>query len=478
MSGLAKKNVVLGVTGGIAAYKAAELCRLLVKSGARVRVVMTDAAKRFIGPLTMQTLSGAPVADDLFAETPGGAEGEGDGGIGHIQLGDEADVIVVAPATADTIARLAGGRADDLLGAVILASRAPVLLAPAMNVNMWGNPLTQQNLGKLVALGRFRTVGPDAGELACGWVGEGRLIDPTEILAAAERLFVKGPSEGPLNLPRDGAYEPSSHAPTRLTPQDLLGRKIVVTAGPTFEPIDDVRFIGNRSSGKMGFALAAAAARRGAEVTLIAGPVALATPIGAGITRRDVETAEQMRAALAAAVPGADAIVMAAAVGDFRPVSRAPGKLSRRARPAEALRELALVANPDLLAELGRARVGGRPLLIGFAAETGGDGAAQLSRARAKLVDKGCDAVVLNDVGAPGIGFGGDDNAVTLLFADGAQESLPRAPKTDLADALWDRLAPKLRDVGPRTEPARRTRRATVMRPVIAIGARGRGRRG
>jgi len=466
MGPLSKKNVVLGVTGGIAAYKAAEVCRLLVKAGARVRVVMTDAAKRFIGPLTMATLSGAPVADDLFApETPaGGADGDADGdgddrtrgsgGIGHIQLGDQADVIVVAPATADAIARLAAGRADDLLSAVVLASRAPVLLAPAMNVNMWGNPLTQQNLGKLVALGRFRTVGPDAGDLACGWVGQGRLIEPAEILAATERL---------------------------LTTQDLQGRKVVVTAGPTFEPIDDVRFIGNRSSGKMGFALASAAARRGAEVTLIAGPVALATPAGPGITRQDVETAAQMQAALAAAAPQADAVVMAAAVADFRPAAKATGKLARRARAGEgdtAARELPLVANPDLLAGLGHGRATGRPLLVGFAAEVGGDPVARLARARAKLVEKACDVVVLNDVGAPGIGFGSDENAVTLLFAEGASEVLAQAPKTALANDIWDRLAPRLRESSRLSERPGRARRPTVLRPAAAAAARGRGRRG
>lgn len=446
--------MVLGITGGIAAYKAAELCRLYAKAGARVRVVMTEAARRFIGPLTLQTLSGAPVADDLF-----GASEDGPARIGHIQLGDDAHVIVVAPATADTIARLAGGRADDLLGAVILASRAPVLLAPAMNVNMWGNPLTQQNLGKLIALGRFRTVGPDAGDLACGWVGEGRLIDPAEILAATERL---------------------------LTPQDLAGRKIVVTAGPTHEPIDDVRFIGNRSSGKMGFALAAAAARRGAEVTLIAGPVALPTPAGAGITRQDVETAEQMRAALRPVAAEADAVVMAAAVADFRPVTRAAGKLSRRNRPespaadsagGSSLHELSLTANPDLLAEVGRARTARRPFLVGFAAEVGGDAAARLGRAREKLVEKACDAILLNDVGAPGIGFGSEDNAVTLLFADGMTESLPRASKAEIADGIWDRLATRLRDAGRPAERPGRSHRA-VIRPVVALGARGRGRRG
>jgi phosphopantothenoylcysteine decarboxylase/phosphopantothenate--cysteine ligase len=220
MSGLVGKTVVLGVTGGIAAYKAAELCRLLIKAGVTVRVVMTEAATRFIAPLTLQTLSGAPVARDLF-------DLDEEARIGHIRLGDEADLIVVAPATADVIARFAAGMADDLLAAVVLASRVPVLLAPAMNVNMWQNPITQQNLSRLVGSGRFRTAGPDAGELACGWVGDGRLMEPTEIVEAAARV---------------------------LALQDLTGRKVVVTAGPTFEPIDDVRFIGNRSSGKMGFA--------------------------------------------------------------------------------------------------------------------------------------------------------------------------------------------------------------------------------
>ena len=211
----------------------------------------------------------------------------------------------MAPATADAIARFAAGMADDLLAAVVLASRVPVLLAPAMNVNMWQNPITQQNLSRLVGGGRFRTVGPDAGELACGWVGEGRLMDPAEIVEAAARV---------------------------LAPQDLTGRRVVVTAGPTFEPVDDVRFIGNRSSGKMGFAIAESAARRGAEVVLIAGPVALATPLGGGITRRDVETAAEMRAAVGPAAAEADVVVMAAAIADFRPAIRVPGKLSRGGR--------------------------------------------------------------------------------------------------------------------------------------------------
>jgi phosphopantothenoylcysteine decarboxylase/phosphopantothenate--cysteine ligase len=465
---LAGKSVVLGVTGGIAAYKAAELCRLLIQAGARVRVVMTPAATRFIGALTLQTLSGAPVGLELL-------DSDEEARIGHIRIGDEADVIVVAPASADSIARMAAGMADDLLTAVILASRVPVLLAPAMNVNMWQNPLTQLNLGRLLGTRRFTTVGPDSGELACGWVGAGRLIEPAEILEGVERL---------------------------LRPQDLEGRRLVVTAGPTFEPIDDVRFIGNRSSGKMGFAVAAAAAARGAEVTLIAGPVALPKPVGAGIVRRDVETTEQMRLALAEAVPGADAVIMAAAVADFRPAARAAGKLSRRARgqpgatpagstgagpsglatgagvPATpsatpAGMVIDLLANPDLLAELGRARRGGRPLLVGFAAEMGGAPGAMVARAREKLVEKGCDLVVANDVGVPGIGFGSDDNAVTLVYPRGARgapgdgvETLGRAPKAAIAHAILDRLVLRLPVRGDAAAlPARRASRARTGAP-------------
>ncbi len=441
MSSLAGKTVVLGVTGGIAAYKAAELCRLLIKAGATVRVVMTEAATRFIAPLTMQTLSGAPVALDLFDATE-------EARIGHIRLGDEADLIVVAPATADAIARFAAGLANDLLAAVVLASRAPVLLAPAMNVNMWGNPITQKNLGRLMSVGRFRTVGPDAGELACGWIGEGRLIEPADIAAAAARM---------------------------LAAQDLTGRRILVTAGPTFEPIDDVRFIGNRSSGKMGFALAESAARRGADVTLIAGPVALATPRGGGIQRIDVETTAEMRAALTSAIAHADVLVMAAAVADFRPATRVAGKLSRRAGRVGAVAGdvagaattgLPLIANPDLLAEMSRLRRGRRPLLVGFAAEIVGASDQLVARGKAKLVEKGCDVIVANDVGAPGIGFGGDDNAVTLLFSDGQQDVLPRAPKIQIADAIWDRLRDRLPGIDAGRPAVAGGRRAAVVRKI------------
>jgi phosphopantothenoylcysteine decarboxylase / phosphopantothenate---cysteine ligase len=405
------RRVVLGITGGIAAYKAAELCRLLTKAGATVRVVMTAAATRFITPLTLQTLSGAPVALDLFDS---GSEAE----IGHIRLADEADLLIVAPATADAIARFAAGLANDLLTAVVLATRAPVLLAPAMNVNMWENPLTRGNLERLLGpggAGRVSTVGPDRGDLACGWVGAGRLIEPVEILAAAIRL---------------------------LAPRELDGRRVVVTAGPTREPIDDVRFLGNRSSGKMGAALAASAAARGARVVLLAGP---GTPAVAGgrldVERVEVETSADLERALAAAAPGADAVVMAAAVADFRPRSRIAGKLPRQASVGSLTLDLTPV--PDLLAGVARARRDGRPFLIGFAAEVEG-GAALEKRATHKLRDKGCDAIVANDVSAPGIGFGADDNAVTVLFADGARVEIPRAPKREVADQLWRLFAPRL----------------------------------
>jgi phosphopantothenoylcysteine decarboxylase/phosphopantothenate--cysteine ligase len=415
---LAGKTVVLGVTGGIAAYKAAELCRLLVKAGAQVRVVMTEAACQFITPLTMQTLSGHEVARDLFAPVA-------EGGIGHIELASRADLVIIAPATADAIARFAAGMADDLLAAVVLATQAPILLAPAMNTHMWQNPITQDNLARLDRMGndgRVTSVGPDAGDLACGWVGAGRMANPQEIFSAA--------------LARLGPGIP-------IAAGALAGQHIVVTAGPTWEAVDDVRFLGNRSSGKMGFALAEAAGRLGAQVTLIAGPVALATP--ASVAKRvDVESALELREALHKSVARADVVVMAAAVADFRPGVRVLGKLSRRdgkqAAP-KAAKAIALVANPDLLAELGRSREGSHPYLIGFAAEVGVSGQALVDRARAKLTEKGCDVVVANEVGRPGIGFGADENAVTLVFADGRALELPPARKDVLAQAIWDKIA-------------------------------------
>jgi len=385
-----------------------------------VHVVMTEAACKFITPLTLQTLSGHPVARDLFEA---GQESK----IGHIELASSADLLIVAPATADAIARFAAGMANDLLSAVVLATKAPVVLAPAMNTNMWENRITQDNLARLCKDGRVTTVGPDAGDLACGWVGAGRMVGPEDIVAAA--LSRLGPA-----LPE--------------VPAVLAGRRVVVTAGPTWEAVDDVRFLGNRSSGKMGFALASAAADLGADVTLIAGPVALATP--AGVRKRvDVEAALEMREALHKAAGDADVIVMAAAVADFRPGVRVLGKLSRRdtrAAASAAARDIPLVANPDLLAELGRSRKHGRPFLVGFAAEVGLSSQALVERARAKLSEKSCDVVVANDVGRPGLGFGADDNAVTLVFADGRVVDLTVTSKDQLARTIWDKLRHEIAD--------------------------------
>jgi phosphopantothenoylcysteine decarboxylase/phosphopantothenate--cysteine ligase len=420
-SHLADKTVVLGVTGGIAAYKAAELCRLLVKAGAQVHVVMTEAACQFITPLTLQTLSGHPALLDMF-------DLHREGTIGHIELASKADLVLVAPATADAIARFAAGLANDLLAAMVLATQAPILLAPAMNVNMWENPITQENLARLarVDAGRRVTwVGPETGDLACGWVGAGRMASPEDVLAAAEARL------GAWTPVREGA---------------LAGRQVVVTAGPTWEAVDDVRFLGNRSSGKMGFALADAAASLGAEVTLVAGPVGLATPARVG-RRIDVESALEMREALHKAARIADVVVMAAAVADFRPGVRVLGKLSRRddkRAPARTTRAIPLVPNPDLLAELGHLRKGGRPYLVGFAAEVGVTGKALVERARRKLREKACDVVVANEVGREGVGFGADQNAVTLVFADGRALDLPVAPKDVLARAIWDTITADL----------------------------------
>jgi phosphopantothenoylcysteine decarboxylase/phosphopantothenate--cysteine ligase len=331
---------------------------------------------------------------------------------------------------------MAAGMANDLLTAVVLATQAPLLLAPAMNVNMWRNPLTQANLGRLLGPAggdRVRTVGPDRGELACGWIGEGRLIEPVEIVEAAAQMAAAPTAS------RGGGG------------RDLAGRRVVITAGPTREPVDDVRFLGNRSSGKMGAALAAAATARGAAVTLIAGPGTPSVPVESGDVRRvEIETATELERALDAALRsggGADVLVMAAAVADFRPLARVPGKLSRR-QSGSAI-SLPLEPVPDLLAGLGAARGAGklgrdnRPFLVGFAAEIAG-GAALAARAAEKLREKGCDAIVANDVSAPGIGFGADENQVTVFFSDGSRFEIPRDSKRAVAEKLWDILARRL----------------------------------
>ncbi len=406
---LAGKRVVLGISGGIAAYKAAELTRLLRKAGAIVQVVMTHAAQAFIPPLTLQTLSGHPVATELFDLTQ---ESE----IGHITLADSADLLVIAPATADLLARLSLGLASDLLTTVALACQAPLLLCPAMNVNMWSKPQVQQHVAQLVAWGAH-IVGPASGELACGWVGAGRLVEPIEIVAAAESVLAS-----------------RQH-------QDLRGRWVVITAGPTYEAIDPVRFIGNRSSGKMGFALAADAAQRGAEVTLVAGPVALETP--PGVHRINVESAREMSQAVLPLLDrnrAPDCIVMAAAVADHRPSEVAPRKRKKQdLGPSPAI---ALTENPDILRSLGQKRRSGTPLLVGFAAETHD----VEEYARRKILEKGCDVIIANNVAEDGSGFGTDTNRVTILTRRAGDSievlALPLLSKSAVADKIWSHIVP------------------------------------
>ena len=387
------RRVVVGVAGGIAAYKAAELVRLLVRAGALVRVVMTEAATEFIGALTLQALSTRPVVQSLF-------DLHAEATIGHIEVADWAELLVVAPATADVIARLAHGQANDVLTTIALACRAPLLLAPSMNVNMWNHAATRANVTTLLQRGA-QSAGPGAGELACGWVGDGRMAEPLEILAAAAGT---------------------------LGTRSLAGREILVTAGPTHEAIDPVRYIGNRSSGKMGYAVAAEAAARGANVTLVSGPTSLGTP--PGVTRIDVTTAAELRDAVLARCDSADVIVMAAAIADERPAQVAPQKLKKNGAP----QPLVLEATVDVLAELGqRTYPVRRPTLVGFAAET----EKVLEHAEGKRTRKRVDLVVANDVSASDAGFGTDDNRVVLVSAGGA-EALPLMTKAQAAVRIWD----------------------------------------
>ncbi len=393
------RTVVLCVGGGIAAYKACEVARLVVKGGGRVRVAMTPAATRFVAPLTFQALSGAPVLVDLL-------DPAAESTYGHLALARMADLVVVAPATADLIARLRAGMADDAVTTTVLAATCPVLVAPAMNTRMWRHPATQENLAVLRARG-VQLVGPASGELADGDVGEGRLADPEELAAAAARILGR---------------------------RDLVARRVVVTAGPTREPIDPVRFISNPSSGKMGYALAQVAARRGAEVVLVSGPTSLSDPEGVRVVR--VTTAEEMAKAVEAEVDGMDLFIGAAAVSDYRPAAAAPQKLKKT--PADET--LALTRTPDILAGLGARFAGkaGGPVLVGFAAET----EEVISRAREKLKKKGCDLVVANKVGAPGAGFGSDTNRVALVSAHELAEI--EGPKDKVAEAILDWILPVL----------------------------------
>ncbi len=388
------KTVLLGMSGGIACYKACELVRLLMGRGARVRVVMTAGAQQFVTPLTLQTLSGQPVATDTFSLTQ---ESE----IGHIRLADGADVVLIAPATANVIGKLANGIGDDLLTTILLATRAPLLIAPAMNVHMWEHAAVQENLARLTARGA-RVVGPATGSLACGYEGAGRLADPDDIVAEVLRI---------------------------LAPQDLAGERVLVSAGPTQEAVDPVRYLSNRSSGKMGYAIARVAHRRGADVTLVSGPTALPPPPGVKLV--PVTSAHEMGRAIEAAYASATVVVMTAAVADYRP--RHP--LVRKLKTGPASLQIELERNPDILAGLAARK--GRRLLVGFAAETH----AVVAEARRKLAAKRLDLIVANDVTAPGAAFGSDTNLVRLIDAGGLDEALPLLPKEDVAARILDWVA-------------------------------------
>ncbi|MBT0662837.1 bifunctional phosphopantothenoylcysteine decarboxylase/phosphopantothenate--cysteine ligase CoaBC [Geobacter pelophilus] len=387
------KIVILGVTGGIAAYKAVELLRLLTKAGAVVHVIMTKAATEFVAPLTFQTLSGNPVHLELFNLI---SEQE----IGHISLADRADLFLVAPATANFIGKVANGIADDLLTTTIMATKAPVLIAPAMNCNMFDNPIYQENEQKLRSSG-YRFVDPVTGQLACGWEGKGKMQEPVVICEAAIALLAR---------------------------QDLAGETVLVTAGPTREEIDPVRFVSNHSSGKMGYAIARAARRRGAKVILVSGPVCLESPYGVETVR--VKTAVEMRDAVMSRVAEAGIVVKSAAVADYRPVKRAGSKIKK----SDGALSIELEKNPDILAEIGQSKQGA--IVVGFAAETDD----LLANAGKKLEKKNLDMIVANDIGEPGAGFDLDTNIVRILYRDGRVEEPGIMSKDNLADFIIDRI--------------------------------------
>ena len=407
------RRILVAVSAGIAAYKVPELVRQLTGAGHRVRCMMTPSAAHFVSPLVLETLTGERVGRELFAGESGDAAAV-PAEIDHIALADWAELVLVAPATADLLARMAHGLADDLVTTVLLATRAPVLVAPAMNVNMWEHPATRANLATLESRG-VRTIGPGVGELACGWEGAGRMSDPGEIAAAA----------------------------TLALGSDSMAREVVlVTAGGTREPIDAVRNITNRSSGRMGFAVAAEAARRGARVTLVAGTTTLPTP--PGVTRVDVGTALEMHDAVLNALPEATVVVKAAAVADFRPAHADARKIKKEDLAEGEGLELRLVPTPDILAEVCRRtrEEQSRRVVVGFAAESHD----VLEAARRKIVRKGCDLLVANDVSRADAGFDVDTNAVHFVSPGGEIESLPLLPKDQVAAALVDRIAKLLDD--------------------------------
>jgi len=384
------RQIVLGVTGGIAAYKSAELLRLLRQQGHEVRVVMTRGAEAFIQPMTFQALSGHPVRQSLL-------DPEAEAGMGHIELARWADLVLIAPASADSMARLAQGLADDLLTTLCLATEAPIALAPAMNQAMWRNQRTRNNLATLEADPQFRIWGPAEGDQACGDTGPGRMVEPQHLVEQV----------------------------TALDEQPLRGLRVVLTAGPTREALDPVRYISNHSSGRMGYAIAEAAARQGAEVVLVSGPVSLATP--AGVTRVDVTTAEEMLAAVEQSLDGgADWFIATAAVADYRPVSRAEQKMKKDTSESTVIE---LTRNPDILATV--AARSDRPLTIGFAAETQD----VATYAKSKLERKNLDMIVANDVSIAGLGFNSEHNAVQVFWPGGSL-ALPARRKTELAQEL------------------------------------------
>ena len=395
---LAGRRIVLGVTGGIAAYKAVEVASRLKKEGADVRVVMTRAATSFVTPLTFREITGQPVAETMW--------GEPQHHVAHIALAAFAELVLVAPATANFIAKAAAGMADDMLTTFVLATRAPLIIAPAMNTGMWENPVTQENVRRLAERGAT-IIPPAVGQLACGTTGAGRLPEPVEVVRVVENYFAHG--------------------------QSLAGRRILVTAAGTEEALDPVRFLGNRSTGRMGFAVAAEAARRGAEVILVAGPTPLATPTG--VRRVDVRSARDMHAAVRAEYDGVDAVIKAAAVADYRPVEIAEHKIKK----SDGELTLKLTRNPDILYELGQQKK--HQILVGFAAET--QNVAEY--ARGKLAKKNLDFIVANNVAEQDAGFGVPTNHVQIFYADGRAEDHPLMAKAELAGVILDRLEEALR---------------------------------
>jgi phosphopantothenoylcysteine decarboxylase / phosphopantothenate---cysteine ligase len=397
-------RIILGVSAGIAAYKACELLRLLTESGHGVQVVPTPAALNFVGAATWAALSGQPVLTSPWEsvhEVP------------HVRLGQEADLVIVAPATADLMARAVAGRSDDLLTAVLLTARCPVIFAPAMHTEMWEHPATRANVATLRSRGCI-VLDPATGRLTGPDSGPGRLPEPAELFSVAQRVLARG---------------------TGVLAQDLAGRTVLVSAGGTREELDPVRYLGNWSSGKQGYALARTAASRGAAVTLVAANTGLPDPAGGRVIR--VTSARQLRDAMLAESDGADAIVMAAAVADFRPAVRSAAKIKKTgAAPAP----IELAENPDIVGELVAARRRPGQLIVAFAAETGD----VLANGRAKLARKGCDLLVVNQVGN-GLAFGTDDNEATVLCADGTEVKLPLAAKDEIADAIWDEIVARLR---------------------------------